>query len=62
MSYRKSKTSTVVSIRLDNDLLFTIQSRVDGQRSRWSSVGEYLKDRIIYDTYRPHGKRKGDEQ
>ncbi len=53
-----SKTSTVVSIRLPNEIVFTLQRRIDGRRGRWSSVGDYLKERIIYDTERQHGKRK----
>lgn len=55
--YRKSKISQVVSIRLPNEVLFTIQRRIDGRRGRWESVGEYLQERIIYDTERLH-KRK----
>ena len=61
MGYRKSKVSGVVTIRLPNEVLYTISRRIDGRRSRWSSVGEYLKERIIYDTLREH-KRKEVEQ
>ncbi len=53
-SYRKSNVSQVVSIRLPNEVLFTIRRRVNGRRSRWSTVGEYLKERTIYDTERLH--------
>lgn len=52
-----SKISTVVSIRLPNETVFTLRRRIDGRRSRWSTVGEYLKERIIYDTEREHGKK-----
>jgi len=60
MSGTSSKT-TVVSIRLPNEVVFTLKRRLDGQRSRWSSVGEYLKERIIYDTMRPHERREDKE-
>ncbi len=47
-----SKTSTVIAIRLPNEVVFTLKRRIDGKRTRWDSVGEYLKERIIYDTMR----------
>ena len=56
MSGTSSKT-TVVSIRLPNETLFTLIRRINGRRSRWDSVGEYLRERVIYDTERSH-KRK----
>ena len=56
-----SKTTSVVSIRLPNEVLFTLKRRIDGRRSRWESVGEYLRERIIYDTQREH-KRKAVEK
>jgi len=56
-----SKTTSVVSIRLPNEVLFTLKRRIDGSRSRWESVGEYLRERIIYDTQREH-KRKAVEK
>ena len=52
-----SKISTRVSIRLPNEVVRTLERRIDGERSRWVSVGEYLRERIIYDTMRVH-KRK----
>ena len=56
--YRKSKTSGVVTIRLPNSVLYTISRRISKDRSRWSTIGEYIKERIIYDTERSHdGKR-----
>ncbi len=54
----KSKISQVVSIRLPNEVLFTLQRRIDGRRSRWSTVGEYIKERLIYDTERSHTRKK----
>jgi hypothetical protein len=56
--YRKSKSSGVVAIRLPNSVLFTIKRRINGRRSRWASIGQYLKERIIYDVERLHGNRK----
>ncbi len=49
-----SKLTKVIAIRLPNEVVFTLQRRIDGKRSRWSTVGEYLKERIIYDTERSH--------
>jgi len=49
-----SSKSTRISIRLPND------RRINGRRSRWVSVGEYIKERLIYDLERSHGNnRKG---
>ena len=56
--YQKSKSSEVVSIRLPNSVLFTIRRRINGERSRWGSVGEYLLDRIIYDVQRSHNRKE----
>jgi len=56
-----SKTTTVVSIRLPNETLFTLKRRIDGRRSRWESVGEYLRERIIYDTHRDHKRKEVQE-
>ncbi len=53
----KSKISIVVSIRFPNSVVSTLMRRIDGRRSRWESVGEYLKERIIYDTERLHIRR-----
>ena len=52
----KSKISTVVSIRLPNEVVITLQNRINGRRSRWQTVGEYLKERITYDVLRSHDK------
>ena len=53
-----SSKSTVVTIRLPNEGVCTLRRRINGGRSRWFTVGEYLKERIIYDTERKHGKRR----
>lgn len=53
-----SKTTQVIAIRLPNEVVFTLKRRIDGRRSRWSSVGEYLRERIIYDTERQHTRRE----
>jgi len=55
MSGTSTKT-TVIAIRLPNELLFTLKRRIEGRRSRWGSVGEYLKERLIYDIERSHEK------
>lgn len=60
MTYRKSKSSGIVTIRLPNEIISKIERRVAGPRSRWGSVGDYLKERIIYDVRRDH-KRKSYE-
>ena len=52
-----SKKTTVISIRLPNDVVFTLNRRINGRRGRWESVGEYLQERIIYDTMRVHARR-----
>ena len=49
-----SRISTRVSIRLPNEVVRTLERRIDGRRSRWSTIGEYLKERIIYDVERNH--------
>ena len=51
-----SKISTIVSIRLPNYVVYTLNRRINGKRSRWGSVGEYIKERLIYDIMRSHNK------
>ena len=41
----KGRNSTVVSIRLPDDVVYTLQKRVDKQGS--ASISEYLKQQII---------------
>ena len=53
-----SKISTRVSIRLPNSIVRTLERRIAGRLSRWSTVGEYLKERIIYDVERSHSRGK----
>ncbi len=53
-----SKISTRISIRLPNSVVRTLERRIDGRRSRWSTVGEYIKERLIYDTERDHTRKQ----
>ena len=53
--YMASSKTTVVAIRLPNDVVFTLRRRIKNRRSRWLTVGEYLRERVIYDTMRKHG-------
>jgi hypothetical protein len=55
VSGKSSKTETVC-FRLPNDVVFTLKRRINGRRSRWGSVGEYLQERVIYDVERSHKK------
>lgn len=56
-----SRISTVITIRLPNELVNTLKHRINGRRSRWDSVGEYIKERLVYDLTRSHGKIKKEE-
>lgn len=51
-----STKTKVVSLRLPNEVVFTLERRIAGKRTRWDSVGEYLQERIIYDVMREHKK------
>lgn len=53
-----SKISQRVSIRLPNSVVQTLQRRINGRRSRWDSIGKWLKERVIYDVERPHGNKR----
>jgi metal-responsive CopG/Arc/MetJ family transcriptional regulator len=53
-----SSISTRISIRLPNSLVRTLERRINGRRSRWDSVGEYIKERLIYDIERRHGGKR----
>ncbi len=53
-----SNKSTRISIRLPNSLVRTLEHRINGRRSRWSSIGEYIKDRLIYDIERSHRSKR----
>jgi len=56
-----SGKSKVVSIRLPNEVVAILSRRITGRRSRWESMGEYIKERLIYDIMRPHKKKEGKE-
>ncbi len=47
-----SKTTTLITIRLPNDVIAIIKRRI--KDSRWDTIGSYLRDRITYDTTRKH--------
>ena len=53
-----SGKSKVVSIRLPNETVAILSRRIKGRRSRWDSIGEYVKERLIYDIMRPHKKKE----
>lgn len=53
-----SKITTPVVFRLPNKVLDIARRRIKGKRSRWETVGEYLRDMIIYDLTRSHKRRK----
>jgi len=57
MSGTSSRT-TIISLRLPNEVVYTLKRRIDGRRTHWSSVGEYLQERIIYDTQREHKRTR----
>ena len=57
MSGTSSKT-TLITLRLPNEVVYTLRRRIDGRRTHWSSVGEYLQERVIYDTERQHKKKQ----
>ena len=46
MSGTSTKT-TLVTLRLPNEVVCTLRTRINGRRSRWLSVGNYLRDLII---------------
>ena len=51
-----SKKTTIVSIRLPNELVAKVQKRVDN--GRHESVADYLRNRIIYDVNRKHRRAR----
>ncbi len=53
----KSSKSQLITLRLPNDVVCTLTHRINGRRGRWQSVGDYLKERITYDTRRSHNKK-----
>lgn len=54
----KSTKSEIVSFRLPNDVVSTLNHRIAGRRGRWQSIGEYLQERVIYDTRRLHVRKR----
>jgi len=50
--------SRVVSLRLPMSIVNTLERRIAGRKSRWQTIGEYLKERVIYDVERKHGGKK----
>ncbi|KKN07210.1 hypothetical protein LCGC14_1069220 [marine sediment metagenome] len=55
----KSSITTPVSFRLPNDVVSTLQRRIEGRRSRFDSIGLYLQEHIIWEVRRSHMKGKG---
>lgn len=58
MSGKSSKT-TPVSFRLPNDVVSTLDRRINGRRSTWQSRGEYCQDVMIWYLTRSHERSKG---
>jgi hypothetical protein len=56
-----SKISIRVCFRIPVEDFRELERRIAGRRSRWGSVGEYLKERVIYDIERSHNKKKEDK-
>jgi hypothetical protein len=56
MSGTSSKT-TLITLRLPNEVVCTLERRINGRRTHWFGVREYLQERIIYDTQREHKRR-----
>ena len=54
MSSNPSTTTTVICVRLPNEVFAILKRRADKQGLL---VSEYLKRRIQYDTLRSHGKK-----
>lgn len=57
--YRKSKSSTVVPVRLPNEIVAKIDRLIE-QHPKYRTRGGLLKGRIIYDFTRKHIKHKED--
>ena len=57
-----STITTPVCFRLPNKVLDIVRRRIKGKRSRWKTIGEYLRDRNIYDLTRPHKKKGGQNE
>ncbi len=53
----KSSQTKVIALRLPNDIYSILERRVNKSHRAYLTVGQYLKERIIYDTLRIHGNR-----
>ena len=53
-----STITTPVVFRLPNNVLDIVKRRIKGNRSHWDTVGEYLRDLVIYNLTRPHKKKE----
>lgn len=62
MAHGTSSKTKIVAFRLPVDVYNVLQRRIDGARTHWESVGEYLQDRIIYDVTRKHGGAKDERR
>jgi len=52
-----SEKTEPVAFRLPIEVYGKILKRVQSKRSRYTTVAEYLKQRIIYDATRKHGEK-----
>jgi len=52
-----STITTPVVFRLPNEVLDIARRRIKGKRSHWATIGEYLRDMVIYDLTRSHKKK-----
>ena len=53
-----SDKTVPVAFRLPAEVHTLIEKRIKGKRSRHQTVNQYIKDRVIYDLTRKHGKIK----
>jgi len=53
-----SKSTTPIMFRISTEALVVVKRRIKGKRSRWKTVGEYLRYRLTYDLTRKHHKRE----
>jgi len=62
----KSNKTKPVAFRIPIDTFEVLERRVKGKRSKWATVNKYLRDRVVYDTDRKHGRdrraRRANEQ
>lgn len=49
-----SNKTAPVSFRIPIELHAIILRRIQGKRSHWATVNEYIKERVIKDTQRKH--------